>query len=343
VKIRVGVIAPSSAVPRVELGLAGAKLRAEGFAVKVHPQVRRRHLFFAGDDEARARALIEYAFDPEVDVIWNARGGSGAIRLLPWLEKLAPGRGRPPRKLMVAYSDATVLMEFARRHWGWSTLHGPMLGLKEFSALSEREWAPLMAWIRRDASVRAHWQGKRLRHVGGPRLASPLEAELVGGNLTVWACVLGTRFASDATGRILFFEDVGEALYRIDRVAQQIALAGDFARARAIVLGTFQGCADSAPPVLKAPPRGRVTAERLRNPKPSALKPLRPLLPAGRTIERLFGSLGECFGIPVFAGLPVGHGPEYPPLPLGARYRIEPNGRLELAEWDWTRGEGGGK
>jgi muramoyltetrapeptide carboxypeptidase len=336
--MRLGIIAPSSAVPAVELGLSLRRLEAEGFETRVHRQVSARHLFFAGRDEERARAFYEFALDPTLDVLWCARGGSGAIRLLQSLERFEKEGGKPPHKLLIGYSDATILMEYVRKRWGWSTLHGPMLGLREFSLLPQREWSPLVSWIRRE-KARAHWDGMKLKRLWSPpAAASTVEGELTGGNLTVWASVLGTPFQCDPTDKIIFFEDVGEALYRVDRVAQQIASAGHFSRARAIVLGTFQGCADSAPSVLKSRPSVRSPERMIRAPKPSELKPLRPLLPPQRTIERLFASLGECFGVPVFAGLPVGHGPGYPPLPLGGnQMSIDRDSRIRLLRWDWLK------
>ena len=110
-KVQIGILAPSAQVPQIELNLGVEKLKNEGFKVKVHPQCRRSHLFFAGTDQERADAFADYAYDPEIDVIWSARGGHGSIRLLPFLEKMTRSRGRPPHKLFIGYSDSTSIME----------------------------------------------------------------------------------------------------------------------------------------------------------------------------------------------------------------------------------------
>src|SRR4051812_48440513 len=91
IKPRIGVIAPSGKVARIELDIGIAKLRSEGFSVTVHSQCKKSHLFFAGTDEERAEAFFEFARSPEIDILWCARGGSGAIRILPLLEKLEKG------------------------------------------------------------------------------------------------------------------------------------------------------------------------------------------------------------------------------------------------------------
>ena len=86
--MRIGVVAPSSVVPPIELKLGTELLRKEGFEVAVHPQCRKAHLYFAGRDEERAQAFFEFASDSRFDVLWCARGGYGAARILPMLEEM---------------------------------------------------------------------------------------------------------------------------------------------------------------------------------------------------------------------------------------------------------------
>src|SRR4051794_2245356 len=117
--LRVGIFAASSPVPEIEFAAGIDHLRASGFEPVVHAQVPKQHFTFAGPDEERAGAIYEYATDPSIDVLWAARGGYGAGRLLPILDRLTAERGVPPqRKLLVGYSDVTVLHEYARTRWG---------------------------------------------------------------------------------------------------------------------------------------------------------------------------------------------------------------------------------
>ncbi len=90
-----GIIAPSSQVPRVELKLGVHTLREAGFQVKIHPQCFQSHLFFAGTDEERGEAFFEFAHDKELRALWCARGGYGAIRLLPLLDAMTRKKGVP--------------------------------------------------------------------------------------------------------------------------------------------------------------------------------------------------------------------------------------------------------
>jgi muramoyltetrapeptide carboxypeptidase len=331
----IGIIAPSSVVPKVELKLASRRLKDQGFAVRVHPQVSRRHLFFAGTDEDRAKAFYEYATDPDIQILWAGRGGHGAIRILPWLEKLSADRGVPPCKRFVGYSDSTALLEFTRRHWGWDTIHGPMPALREFPLIREADWVPLMRLIRGEKTALSFESRKLKFYTEAPH--GEIRGELVGGNLAVWVSLLGTPYAGSAHGRILFFEDVGESLYRVDRMLQQLALAGGLSEAKAIVLGDFKNCEDSAPSVLAKAPKEKALTRTLKSPRPSELKPLRPVMSRSKALREIFGAMGECYGIPVAWGVPAGHGPHYAAFPLGGEYALSPRGELRLLSWKGFR------
>ncbi|WP_195832274.1 LD-carboxypeptidase, partial [Bordetella pertussis] len=62
---------------------------------------------------------------------------------------------------------------------------------------------------------------------------------LIGGNLALLAALTGTRYAIDARDGILFFEDVNEALPRVDRMLAQLRRAGAFDGVRGVLVGSF--------------------------------------------------------------------------------------------------------
>ena len=149
---------------------------------------------------------------------------------------------------------------------------------------------------------------------------------LVGGNLSLWAAMAGTPFAPIAVpGRIVFLEDVGEAPYRLDRMVVQLLQSGTFFGVTAIVLGDFRNCEDE-------PKTVRASADNA-----AETKPLRAKIPMNEALVETFGRLGERLGVPVAVGLPVGHGPNFAPLPLGAEYQLSPDGALSLQRWSWLR------
>jgi muramoyltetrapeptide carboxypeptidase len=315
--LRVAVVAASSVVPKVELDEGVALLRAEGFDVRVWPQVYQRHFTYAGDDESRARALFEAACDPSIDVVWMARGGYGASRVARLVEDYTNLEQFPcMRKLLVGYSDVTPLHEYARRRWEWRTLHAPMPAESKFGKYDVDHWRALLELVRRRHPGTV-W-GK-VRWLVPPTRA--VQGEMVGGNLSLWASMVGTGYTFEPShASILFLEDIGEKYYRIDRMVQQIVRAGLLDGCRAIVLGDFTDCSDD--PV-----------KMVRSQTPGEKVPLRPRIEWEEALAEIFGRLE----VPVAVGLPVGHGPNFAPLPLGAEYRIGVDGSFELVEWNWIR------
>jgi muramoyltetrapeptide carboxypeptidase len=333
----IGIVAPSSVVPKIELKLGLEWLDREGLKAKVHPNTHKIFRFFAGTDAERAQALYDYAVDPECDVIWCARGGYGAQRILPLLEQLSLSKGDPrPGKLLIGYSDATALFEYVRKEWGWSALHAPMPGLRSFLQFKKEEWKALSSWVSR-ARPDNPWGPRGLKHMGGASARIEICSELIGGNLMVWTSLLGTKYFPETMGKILFFEDVLEYPYRIDRLVSQLELAGAFEGVCAVVLGDFLQCADSVSLMLASMPKKGLKDPAIRKPSPKMLKPLRKKLDEKKVIPEIFSEVGARHGFPVFAGLPVGHGPGHFSLPIGARYRLNPSGHLALDSWDWLR------
>lgn len=121
------------------------------------------------------------------------------------------------------------------------------------------------------------------------------EGPLVGGNLALLAAMCGTPAAPRAAGRILFVEDVGEAAYRLDRAWTQLLLSGALDDVAGIALGRFTDCGDG--------------------------------------VDELLHELTWSLGVPVLAGLPIGHEPDNWTLPLGVRARLDADaGTLQLLE-----------
>jgi muramoyltetrapeptide carboxypeptidase len=111
---------------------------------------------------------------------------------------------------------------------------------------------------------------------------------LAGGNLSLLTAMLGTPHAAGPPdGGIVLLEDVAEEPYRIDRMLTQLTQAGWFARAGGVALGAWTGCGDPA------------------------------------ELGELFSARLAPLGIPVLAGLPVGHGPEQLTVELGEVVEID--------------------
>jgi muramoyltetrapeptide carboxypeptidase LdcA involved in peptidoglycan recycling len=269
--------------------------------------------------------------DPEIDIVWCARGGYGATRLLPMLDQMAKGRGKPAKKLLIGYSDVTVLHEYVRREWGWSTLHAVMPAATKFRTL--KEWENILKLVRGE-KVEYPASETAVKFLANAPKAT-IRAELVGGNFCLWECLVGTKHPpASGRGRILFFEDIGEPFYRLDRMMTRLAQSGVLDGAAAIILGDFTDCNDEKNQCLK-PVQGEARAKALADPTNAEKVPLRKVYEQAEAFEYIFGDVCRKIGIPLGMGLPVGHGPNFYPLPLGANYELSVDGRLRLLEWDW--------
>ena len=313
-QVSIAIVAASSVVPRIELEEGVARLRTEGFETFVHPHCFETHFTFAGNDRQRAEALWQVATDDRFNVVWMGRGGYGAARVLPLLDELTARHGPPPRKLLVGYSDVTVLHEYARTRWNWCTLHAPMPSAGNFGSYDPGHWRSLLDLVRGQHPGRA-WGERPLKWMS---TATEVEAELVGGNLALWSSVVGTPYTpTPGRGRLVFFEDIGEKFYRIDRMLTQIRQGGLLDGAAAVLLGDFTNCDDDPPQMIRAAGDVKI--------------PLRPSFSQAEAFTEIFGDLP----MRVARGMPVGHGPNFAPLPLGANYRVEASGVFELLEWAW--------
>ena len=300
------------------------RLRASGFSVRVDARCKRRHFLFAGTDTERAQAFVEAAWDAPEAIVWCARGGYGANHLLPYLERATAERVKPPHKTLVGFSDITPLLEFARARWGWSAVHGPVPASKWFTVLSAREWKELEATVT-GGREKAEWRGKFL---GSVRPAGEVVGEVLGGNLAVWMTLQGTPWAPSVEGKMLFLEDLAESPSRLDRMVTHLEQSGGLRGVRAILLGEFLDCVDQAPLFLKKRPSQKEQEKKLLSPRPRDRAPLRKTYAIQAALKEIFGSVSERLGIPVLAGLPMGHGRKNAPLELGVRHTLTPSGLL---------------
>jgi muramoyltetrapeptide carboxypeptidase len=285
----VAVPAPAGPVPR-EPFLAGVSILEARYRVVYDDGVFARTGFLAGDDARRAAELNRYLADPAVGAIYCARGGYGVMRILPALDGAALRRA--PR-LVVGFSDVTALLAWGHATAGVRGVHGP--NVTQLAAVPEEDRQALWRLLE-DAAPPGVWATGLTRVAGGVA-----RGPLLGGNLETLSRLVGTGALPALRGAILFFEEVGERPYRIDRILTQLALAGVLDGVAGVVVGDLLRCEEADG---SAPGPAEVVAERL-----------------GR------------LGVPVCLGLPVGHGARNRALPVGAPAVLDADrGTLELLE-----------
>jgi muramoyltetrapeptide carboxypeptidase len=215
-------------VPEIlDAGLAW--LSEQGHPLVLAKNLRARAGYLAGGDAERCADFLSLVRDPRVAVILCARGGYGVGR---FLRGVSAAELREARKLVVGYSDATLLLSFLHTCAGLASLHGPML---------EREDVTPEARARELALMRGEPAGLAALS-GRPVRAGVVEAPLVGGNLKLLQASIGTPWQVDPRGAILFLEEVSEAPYALDRALVQLREAGVLDGVRGVALGQLVRC-----------------------------------------------------------------------------------------------------
>ncbi len=231
---RIALVAPASSFPAEELAAGVAELARLGFEAVYDESVFAKDRFVAGAADVRARAIQQAWADPSIAALIAMRGGYGSAQLLPLLD---PVLLRSARKALVGYSDITALLSFYQLN-GLTAIHGPMIDRRlsrGTSAYDEDSFRRVLM----SAEPAGEFRPAALEVLRPGRAAGTL----IGGTLTQLVSSLGTPWAFDALpGCALFLEDIGERPYRIHRMLTQLAQAGVFSRAGAIVFGEFPGC-----------------------------------------------------------------------------------------------------
>lgn len=227
----VGVVAPAGAVNPDRLATGVRVLEGWGFRVRLGDGILERSAYLAGQDAERRADLEGMMADPAVRAIFSARGGYGSQRLVPALD-LRALVGDP--KPIVGYSDVTALLT-AVVSAGVVGVHGPMVADDMARGLS----------VRAETHVRSLLTDPAYRwgvEVPVTIRAGRASGRLLGGCLSVLVTTLGTPYAPDTEGAILFLEDVREGPYRLDRLVTQMVQAGKLARVAGLVFGTMATC-----------------------------------------------------------------------------------------------------
>lgn len=270
------IIAPGSSAPLEELVKGADFLRSWGFQVQYDENILNPDMYLANSDLYRFQAFKKAMTNPKVKAVWCLRGGYGANRLLPMIQKMAVPR-KP--KLLIGFSDVTSLHGVLNSKWKWSSLHASLIDRLGGGKLSTENLNELRSSITRSDHVNIFENLIPLNAAAEKK--KQIKAEVVGGNLVVVTSSIGTPSQLKTKGRILFLEEIAERGYRVDRCLHQLQQAGLLKDVVAVVLGDFI------------------------NGQEKDGKDLNP-----QTLKNFFRDLK----IPAFQGLQVGHGEIQRPL-----------------------------
>ncbi len=234
----IGLVASSSHVGNLEkISKCQEVLGGMGFNVVASESCYLQYGYLSGPDDIRARDINRMFEDKAIRGIFCIRGGYGATRIL---DKLDYDMIKKNPKVFVGYSDITAIHIALNQICDMVTFHGPMPStdmMPEFNSFSK------------DSFLRVVTNKKTLGLMNNPKdeeikslTGGCASGAIVGGNLSLVAASLGTRYEIDTKGKLLFLEDIDEEPYRVDRMLTQLRLAGKLKECKGIILGDFNNC-----------------------------------------------------------------------------------------------------
>ncbi len=274
----IGVMAPSSRIAPADLQASTDFLTAKGYNVFVHPQCFETLHQSAGSTDQKVSALHDLVKEPNIRAVFFATGGNRALHILDHLDyKLI----KKNPKIYMGFSDNTAILSAITARCDLITYHGPT-----FRRLPSNPQV--------DFNLRLLSGEEKTIPLNGAKVIRDGTATgpLIGGNLALFRSLIGSKDMPDAKGAILFLEDVGEELSRIDRDLCMLRRAGVFDKLGGLVLGQFSDLKDSGTPF-------------------------------GFSFEEIITEHTADLNIPVIMDAPFGHGQDLVTFPIGAKAKLD--------------------
>ncbi|MBV6625509.1 MAG: LD-carboxypeptidase [Rivularia sp. (in: Bacteria)] len=289
----VGLISPAGIIDSADVEEARKIFTSLGLKVKTGRHILDRYGYLAGQDRNRARDVNAMFADNSVKAIIAMRGGWGGNRILPLLNYNSI-RANP--KIIMGYSDITSLLLAITARSGLVTFHGPVAT----STWNNFTWKYVKSILFDAEAVTMNntLVAKLQREIITPGKA---RGRFIGGNLSVINSMLGSSYLPTWKNSILFIEDIGEDVYRVDRMLVQLKNAGILNQLSGFVFGQCTRCSMGDEPSLTLM---QVLQEHIR--------PLK---------------------IPAWYGSMIGHIRDKFTLPIGVKVEIDANsGTIKMLE-----------
>ena len=280
----VAIVAPSGVLKNYNGYMLKAKelLKSWGLEVSIGENVFNDNGHFAGTDNQRSADFQLALDDKSIKAIWCARGGYGAMRVI---DNLNFEKYKENPKWIIGYSDITAVHNDLHNNKSES-IHGIMCKSLEKIDIDNNESISLLKKTLFGEKLSYTIEGNNYNIEGNSN------GQLIGGNLTLLHCLLGSESSIDTDGKILFIEDLGEYLYHIDRMLISLKRAGYFDNCKGLIVGDFTDLRKNTTPF-------------------------------GRNLKELILDVVREYDFPVSFGFPAGHGEKNYPMILGREINLE--------------------
>jgi len=288
----IGIVAPAGFMPIEKTQTCIETLDSWGFNVRLGETTHSNSQnYFSGTDEERLSDLQQMLDDRNVKAILCARGGYGVSRII---DRIDFKKFRKHPKWIIGFSDITVLHSHIFSNYKIASLHAPMA-----AAFNDGEFNNPYVLSLKDAieGKPAHYECA----AHGFNKNGEAKGQLVGGNLSLLAHLIGTDSDIKTKNKILFLEDVGEYLYNVDRLLLQLKRSGKFDKLAGLIIGRFTDNKDT---------------ER----------------PFGKSVYDIIYEQLNDFDFPICYGFPVSHEKENYALKIGGKYKLTVNNEVSVLQ-----------
>ncbi len=232
----VDILAPAYGIKEKEVEKIKEYIVSLGLVPRVPTDLLMGDLIASAPEKVRFKQLKDALFAEDSKAIWCVKGGSGSPQIIPYLAKI---KNLPKQeKLFIAFSDITSIHFFLNQEWGWKTVHGPIL----WQVIRERIDKESISQIENIIFGKEYKRDFELNAVSKNLKSQTIDTSaIIGGNLKLVQCSIGTQWQIKAKNKILLFEDINEKPYQVDRILTHILQSGLCKGAKAIIFGDFEG------------------------------------------------------------------------------------------------------
>jgi len=225
----IAIVAPAGVLSNRQLVIDKAKKLAEswGLVVVYGDNLFNDNNHFSGTDKERVSDFQKALDNSKIKAIWAARGGYGSVRIL---DALNFTKFKKSPKWIIGYSDITAIHSHVH-NLGYETIHAIMGTSLEDDIINIAASVSTFKEALFGEKLTYEIKSSSYNNIGDAK------GQLIGGNLTLLLTTLGSKTQLNTDGKILFFEEIGEYKYHIDRMLQSLKRAGYFDNLKGIIVG----------------------------------------------------------------------------------------------------------
>lgn len=225
---KIAIVSPASRILNDYVDKAADVLLNAGYVVEVGAHAKGQSGSYSGTLQERLADLKAAFDDDSVKAILCSRGGYGVVHLLEYFDEAYL---QSHAKWVMGFSDISALHALMSSV-GICSIHCQMC--KHFANFGiEDESSKCITDI---------LKGKLPEYSVAPHpydRTGKAEGRIFGGNMAVLNGLSSTKYNCIRPGQILFIEDIGEAVYRVERMLYELRLNGVLQHLKGLVVGQF--------------------------------------------------------------------------------------------------------